>query len=282
MQVNLPYPVLLQNNLLQGEVLTAKVLQNVEGGYIIDINGLEIFAQSDLNLEPGNLLRLKVIESSCSRLILKVTNIYSGQKDIRDEPPALSKQFPSSEIRAAFKLLSKLNLPTTEERLTIVSDLLAGIVENNEHPTLSKDASDTLNNLAFKALNLIYNEASSDKIYYFALPFPEYETVYFRVSSGTKSNGKRDLFHLSFILETRQFGLVLAEIYQAENTISASLTFEKRKGLEAARKAIANLGSETGNLLKSLKMNVGKISKRDFFFKGLEDSSFLTGINLKV
>lgn len=282
MQVNLPYSVLLQNNLLQGEVLTATVLQNVDGGYIIDINGLEIFAQSDLNLEPGNLLRLKVIESAPSRLILKVTNTDTRAKGNQDEPPALSKPLSSAEIRAAFKLLSKLNLPATEERLSIVSDLLSGIANNDENPDSTQNTSDALRNLALKALNLIYKEASSDNIYYFALSLPEYKTVYFRVSGGSKANGGKSLFRLSFIVETGPLGPVLAEIYHTGSSTYASLTFEERKGMEAARKAVADLGPEAGSLLKSLKMKVGKVSKRDFFLKDLESSGFSPGINLRI
>lgn len=282
MQVNLPYPVMLQNNLLQGEVLTATVLQNVDGGYVIDINGLEIFAQSDLNLEPGNLLRLKVIESAPSRLILKVINTDTRAKGSQDEPPILSKQLSSAEIRAALKLLSKLNLPATEERLSIVSDLLASIVNNNEHPNFAQDTSDALRNLALKVLNLIYKEAIHYNIYYFALPLPEYKTVYFRVSSGSKSNGSRVSFHLSFIVETGTLGPILAEIYQTESSTAASLTFEERKGMEIVRKAVAGLGPEAGHMLKSLKLKVGKVSKRDFFLKELQSPGFSPGINLQV
>ncbi|AYO31312.1 hypothetical protein D2962_12500 [Biomaibacter acetigenes] len=283
MQVNLPYPVMLQNNLLQGEVLTATVLQNVDGGYIIDLNGLEIFAQSDLNLEPGNLLRLKVIESAPSRLILKVINTDTRAKGIQDEPPVLSKHLSSVEIRAAFKLLSKLNLPITGERLSMVSDLLAGIVNNNGHPDPRPDKSDAFKeNLALRALNIIYKEARPDNIYFFALPLPEYKTVYFRLSSGSKANGGRVLFHLSFIVETVTLGPILAEIYQTESSTAASLTFEERKGMEIVRKAVADLGPQAGSLLKSLKMKVGKVSKRDFFLKGLEAPGFSPGINLQV
>ncbi|MCR4430884.1 MAG: hypothetical protein NUV45_07695 [Tepidanaerobacteraceae bacterium] len=282
MQVNLPYSVLLQNNLLQGEVLTATVLQNVDGGYIIDINGLEIFAQSDLNLEPGNLLRLKVIESTPSRLILKVTNTDGRAKSIQDEQTALSKPISSVEIRAAFKLLSKLNLPATEERLSIVSDLLSGIANKDESPDSTQNTSDTSRNLAIRALNLIYKEASSDNIYYFALSLPEYKTVYFRVSDGSKANGGKPLFRLSFIVETGPLGPVLAEIYHTGGSTYASLTFEKRKDMETARKSLAKLGPEASSLLKSLKMQVGKVSKRDFFLKDLDSSGFSPGINLRI
>jgi len=282
MQVNLPYAVMLQNNLLQGEVLNAKVLQNAAGGYLIDLNGLEIFAQSDLSLEPGNLLRLKVVESTSSQLILKVFNTDAQAKNVQNEPPVLSKLLFSPETRAAFRLLSKLNLPITNERLSIVSDLLAGIVDNNGHPDPTQDTSGAFRNLALKAMNLIHKEASSDNIYFFALPLPEHKTVYFKVSGSSKANDGTDLFHLSFIVETMNLGPVLAEICQTGSLPSASLTFEEKKGMEAARKAVAGLGPEAGSLLKSLKMKMGKVSKRDFFLECLEAPGFSPGINLRV
>jgi hypothetical protein len=77
-------------------------------------------------------------------------------------------------------------------------------------------------------------------------------------------------------------GPILAEIYQTRGSATASLTFEEKKGIEAARKAVAGLGPQAGSLLKSLKMKVGKVSKRDFFLKGLEAPGFSPGINLQV
>ncbi|MDI3480691.1 MAG: hypothetical protein PWQ97_346 [Tepidanaerobacteraceae bacterium] len=282
MQVNLPYRVLFENNLLQGEVLAAKVLQKVDGGYIIDLNGLEIFAQSDLSFAPGKLLKLKVIESNPSRLILKVLNTDSVQKGTQEGQPVLSKQLFPAEIRAALKLLSKLNLPATEERVAIVSDLLSGIVNNNEQTGAVRDTSGVLTHLALKALNLIYKESGPYNIYYFALPLQEYKTVYFKLSSHSKTASHKTFLHLSFIVDTQDFGLVLAEIYQNQSSTTASLTFENKDGMEAARKAIARLGDGADSLLKSLKIKMGKISKRDFFLKDLETSGFLPGINLRV
>lgn len=283
MQVNLPYAVMLDNNFLQGETLNASIVQKTESGYIINLNGMQVPVLSDLDFLPGEELKLKVVESLPSRLVLRVVKTEVHEKSIRNHFPSPLEMLSLPETRAAIKLLAKLNLPITEHRVSAVSDLLTIVVSKNEHPDSGSDEAVNLKEyLAIKALNQIHKETGPGNICFFALPLPEHKTVYFKITDTSKPYGGPPKKILSFIVETDVLGPILAEISLIGDSISSSLTFEEKRGIELARKALAKLGPDSSTLLLSLKLKTGKVSRKNFFFAEMENWEFPKSINLKA
>lgn len=283
----MPYLTILKNNILQGEILNAVVSQKTGDGYLINIRGMEVFARSGLDLAVGQNLVLKVMEASSSQVILKVLKTDADKKSISDDAPGSLKNTLkfnwTAEARAAIKLLSALNIPITEERLSRVSRLLAEIVHKNIRNDSAPDKAGTFTEfLAVRALNIVYRHAGLNNIFFFLLPLPQKNAVYFKVTGEPRARGDSATTCLSFIVDTETLGPVLAEIYLTGSCTAASLTFEEKKGLDAAKKALAELGPEAGGLIKSLKLKTGRVSREDFFFAELKGLDLSSGINLRV
>lgn len=105
-----------------GDMIKAVISQKLEGGYVLDLGGKKVFARSTLDLDLGDLLKLKIIESSPSQLVLKVIE-FSKNDTLPKELPLPFNLPNTSEIHGAFNLLSKLNLPITQERIELIVNL---------------------------------------------------------------------------------------------------------------------------------------------------------------
>jgi ribosomal protein S1 len=66
------------------EVIGAFVSEKVEGGFKININGIDVFAHSLLDLNIGDYIKLKIVEASPSKMVLKLI-----QQDINELDQAL-------------------------------------------------------------------------------------------------------------------------------------------------------------------------------------------------
>jgi len=115
----------LNGSITSQDVVSAYITQKLENGYLIDIGGTEVFARCLLDFSIGDFLKLKIIEASPSQIVFKVVD----HKKETEEPPNLLTTLPpldidSQEIQIAFKLLSKLNLPITKERVNFIKEIL--------------------------------------------------------------------------------------------------------------------------------------------------------------
>ncbi|WP_422446826.1 hypothetical protein [Thermoanaerobacterium sp. DL9XJH110] len=325
MKVSLPHLLFPQNNFTAGEVLKAAVCRKAPGGYIIQLNGKEVYAVSDLDLKIGEMLKLKVVEASGSHLTLKV--IRRGAPGASGGGASVSFEMADTpETRAAIHLLSNLNLPMTEERLELLSDFFrqaggrnkpdcpAAASHGQYHRNGAQMKNDPLNDidslfkipmtrrellekhlteiekigdfLLMKAVNGIYKKAGTEQAAFFVIPLPVYKKAYLKVFSKPSPRSGDTSISLSFLVETRNLGPALVNIVRENGLTRASITFEEKKALETARKALADPGGQASALIRSLQLKLGKISKRDFIFgepaaRGTA-AGIKAGINIKV
>jgi hypothetical protein len=140
--------------------------------------------------------------------------------------------------------------------------------------------------LLMKSINGICKKAGAEQAAFFVIPLPLYKKAYFKVISKPSPRSGDTSISLSFLVETRNLGPALVNIIREKGQTRASITFEEKKALETARKALANPGGQASGLIKSLQLKLGKISKRDFLFgepaaRGTA-AGIKAGINIKV
>lgn len=134
--------------------------------------------------------------------------------------------------------------------------------------------------LALKAINLLHSKDSASNIYFFALPLPIYQNVYLKVSKHSSKDDK-ETSSLSFIINTKNLGAILVELMYADGKITASSTFEDKKAMNAVKQFL-NENRDIPNVIKAMKLKVGRITIRDFFFGDIKKQPITTGINIKV
>lgn len=144
------------------DVINAHIVQKTENGYIVNICGDEVFARCLLDLNIGDFLKLKLVESSASQIVFKVVQYETkGESEEVASRPSMPFNMPQTlETNAALKLLAKLNLPIKKERLTLIMDLLRHIVSNDsQEPSLSLERE-----LSYQSQNLLFHKALSNYI----------------------------------------------------------------------------------------------------------------------
>lgn len=122
------------------KVLNCIISEKVDDGYIINILGQKVFAKSDLNFKPNDIVKVKVIENLPKQLTLKV---------IPDIKTSLNtSNFTDSDKQLPMLILSKLNLSMTDDRLKLVSEILSSLYKHESNLTYKPfDFSETENNL---------------------------------------------------------------------------------------------------------------------------------------
>lgn len=125
------------DNLFANEILTCTISEKTDEGYIINIMGKEVFAKSDLILKPNQLINVKVDRNLPTQLTLKVlpdieTSVESNTSTYAAN---FNKQLPMT-------ILSKLNLPMTDNRLKLLSEILNSLSKNPQNPDLEKTKSE--------------------------------------------------------------------------------------------------------------------------------------------
>ncbi len=144
------------------DMINAHIVQKTENGYIVNICGDEVFAHCLLDLNVGDFLKLKLVESSASQIVFKVVQYEAkGESGEVASRPSMPFNMPQTlETNAALKLLSKLNLPIKKERLTLIMDLLRHVVNNDgQEPSLSLERE-----LSSQSQNLLFHKALSNCI----------------------------------------------------------------------------------------------------------------------
>ncbi|HHY05222.1 MAG TPA: hypothetical protein GX534_08570 [Thermoanaerobacterales bacterium] len=278
-------------DLIKNDILNAKILEKSEDGYIIDLLGKSIFARSDLELKVGQNINLRLINKSGNKIVFKIAKDNdrlntSGKNQICDS-------FDSPEVKSAITLLSKLNLPITKQSLETLRDIYSKLLkqkplnDDNANSSLRQETTqgqtETRLNLGIKALNLLYQKSQLEHISFFMLTMPCPKTQLIVKQSGQyEDNGSTSTF--SFIVETTNLGSILVKILKQQETISSTLIFEDKKGLDIARKEADKL-KESNSLPGALHLKMGTISKQDFFFGELEnefDDTIMPDINIRI
>jgi hypothetical protein len=134
------------------DVISAYISQKKENGYIVNIDGTVVFAHCSLDLDIGDFLKLKIVESSTSQIVFKVV-----QHEIKQpQKPLMTLDIPHTpEAQSAVNLLSKLNLPIEKERVTFIIDLLNQLIdEEKPKPSLL-----SMKELSFQAQKSSFREA---------------------------------------------------------------------------------------------------------------------------
>ncbi|NLZ52150.1 MAG: hypothetical protein GX892_03200 [Thermoanaerobacteraceae bacterium] len=114
------------------DVISAYVTQKQENGYIVNMGGTEVFAHCLLDLNIGDFLKLKVVESSTSQIVFKVVE-HETESQNPHKPLTTLDIAHTQEAQNAFNLLSKLNLPIIKERVDFIMDLFNQLI-NEEKP----------------------------------------------------------------------------------------------------------------------------------------------------
>lgn len=278
MKVYLNNTLDLYQGLSTNEVIGAFVSEKVEGGFKININGIDVFAHSLLDFNIGDYLKLKIVEASPSKMVLKLIQQDINELDQAKSPlPYNIPQSPQAET--ALLLLSKLNLHIKKERLLILKNLLDEFVskeaKENNKPINIKDY------LALKALNLAHDKLNNEQITFFAMSTPVYQRIYIKVTGKTSAANTKSLPKVSFVVNTQNLGTILVNLTYINGNIKASSTFEDKNAMEVVKEALTH-NKDLGRLLRTMKLNVGKVSYEDFFFEGVEKRKLATGINLII
>ncbi|AEE90702.1 conserved protein of unknown function [Tepidanaerobacter acetatoxydans Re1] len=163
MKIYLPKTPDMSGSFKPQDVINAHIVQKTENGYIVNICGDEVFAHCLLDLNIGDFLKLKLVESSASQIVFKVVQYEAkGESEEVVSRPLMPFNMPQTiETNAALKLLAKLNLPIKKERLTLIMDLLRHVVNNND----SQESSLALEReLSSQSQNLLFHKALSNYI----------------------------------------------------------------------------------------------------------------------
>lgn len=172
MKIYLPKTPDMGGSFKPQDVINAHILQKTENGYIVNICGDEVFAHCLLDLNIGDFLKLKLVESSASQIVFKVVQYEAkGESEEVVSRPLMPFNMPQTiETNAALKLLAKLNLPIKKERLTLIMDLLRHVVNNNDsqEPSLPLERE-----LSSQSQNLLFHKALSNYINSGSVPFED-------------------------------------------------------------------------------------------------------------
>lgn len=287
----------IQSGLKSGDVLKAVIIsKNTGDGYILNFNGTQISATSQINFVPGDLLTLRVIDISQTRLVLRLihtdkSNLNTSQGS--DITPELVKN-PDAGI--CFMLASKLNLPITKERISVIREFFRGTIDQEPKDSINKSSivknylqeqddkiKEFKQSLLLKMLNILHKRTNDNtNVFFFSPSQPFYDKVYvkFAQKNGNKKSGVQ--LCLSFIVNTKHIGSVLVEILQNKSDTSVTMSFENNEALETVKGSISKLRETTTSLVKSINLRVDNISRNNFFFEGLEQHPILPGIDVRL
>lgn len=262
--------------LTPGNVANAYISQKVENGYLVSINGTEVFAHCLLDLNIGDFLKLKVLESSTSQIVFKVIKYQHKSGELKSHSkPSMPFDIPQiPQTQAALDLLSKLNLHIKKERLIVLKDLFDHLLDDDMTSPI-KDY------LSLKALNIAHNKTQGDNVAFFTLSLPTYNKVYLKISRDKSHDLTKTHTILSFIFNTKNLGTILINLTYINGNIFASSTFEDKEAMNAVKEALAK-NKNTSSLLKTMQLKIGKVRIQDFLFEGIEEQEITTGINLII
>lgn len=304
-------------SILNKQVLNATVSKQVEGGYLINLEGETVFANSDVILAEGSDISLLIDEVSPSSIFLKIINSNPNTEKLTNVMPKFFDLPYSTEMLPSILFLSESNLPITKERLAFLSGLIKELTKTSKNTetremhkpqkldvktilTFLKEPLNQINNikfndskikshclkkfvkeyLAIKVLNTAYEKADFKDIFYYSVFIPFYDTIHFKIVTDKSTLEDKNSCSLSFIVQTKNLGLIQSDITLDHNLVFASLTFEDKNALNIAKTAIQT--SKVNSLIKNLQLKTGKITKKDFFYKQLEEINILQGINIKI
>ena len=213
---------------------------------------------------------------------------------------ALANSLLNKQHAEIDKIMQKLNITLKESLVehigsdpTILKDKLLELLQ--DFPTLKDEASifnkTMMHNrtktsvikeyLAFKALNLLHHKDSESTASFYAVPIPIYHNIYLKISEDHSHDNTQAQMYLTFIINTKNLGAVLVNLIYINGEITASSTFEDKKALDMVKKAL-DINKNIQGLIKTMKLQVGKVSLKDFLFGEIKAQPIITGINLKV
>lgn len=309
------------NALMPGEIISAYVVDKAENGYIINIGGFEVFAHCSLNLEKGDLIKMKVAEALTSKIEFKLVQCETKDSKHQLSLPMLIDVADTSEARAALNVLSKLNLPIKQEYLNFITKLLCHLTDSKISKPVSLctnmltsknfeeyvktgfreiedkllqllQNSSTVENkdifeislkeyLAFKALNILHNNNNGSQVAFFLLPIPVYHNIYLKVSKEQRKDKTQSQVNLSFVINTKNLGAIFVELKYMNGKVTATSTLEDEKAMNMVMEAISEY--KTGNdLVTNMNLKVKKLSLKDFFLGEINEPQYKTGINIKI
>jgi len=239
-------------------------------------------------------LNLPIIKERVA-LVTELLNHLTNEK--KSEPSLLSSnelQTSVSSFREAMAsyiengiIVSENQLLEFFENFTTSHENTAVLKEKNNERNLDKalpnsKAKETVLKelLALKAINLLHDDDPNNKICFFQVSIPVYHNVYLKVSKK-RSNDNTESISLSFIINTKNLGAVLIDLMYRDGRINASSTFEDKKAMNSVKKLL-NGKKDIPSIIRTMKLKIGKVSKKDFFLGDIKKYPITTGINIKV
>ncbi len=252
--------------------------------------GFELSHTSETQLATKILSELNLpLEKENFIFIKELVHQLLGKENIRPDLPFI-KQLPFKRFLSLFRqILNKAvnnNLKNLDEQL----------MESFQEFAATKSRDSTLKNasasnqtkaakikdyLGLKALTLLHDKGQGLVTNFYVLPLPLYHNIYLKVTSNFSNSDKEHIVGLNFIISTKSLGAVLVGLRYIDGKIEATSTFEEKKTKDIVKGYIKK-NSRLHNLIQTMKLNVGKVSMKDFFFKEIKEHKISPGINLKV
>lgn len=232
-------------------------------------------AQIPLNLLSK--LNLPIMEERME-LIMELLNQLTNEERLDPSLPP-SKELPLHEIFSVFR-----EAITQDPKTDVVfqEKKLLGLLKNFTAKEGKKaTAEDIKEQLALNAINLLHREDSANNIYFFALPIAIYHKIYLRVTSHHSAKDAESSYSLSFIINTKNLGAILVNLYYVHGKITASSVFEDKKALDTVKKFLKE-SKDIPQIVRTMELKIGKVSKKDFFFSNIKKRPINLGINIKV
>ena len=282
----------IHSSLKSGDVLKAVISKNTGDGYILNFNGTQIFARSQINFAPGELLTLRVIDISQTRLLLRLIHTDKSNLNTSKDSDIISELVNNPEAVICFMIASKLNLPITKERISVIRVLMEAIDQNQRIHTQIKHRKNCLGKnrnkrveqwLLLKMLNILHKTTNDiTNVFFFSPSQPFYNKVYAKYAQKNGTRESEPQLCLSFIIDTKNIGQVFVEILQNKNDTTVTMSFENCEALETVKGSISKLRETISSLVKSINLRVDNISRKNFFFEGLDQNPILTGIDVRL
>ncbi len=286
----------IHSSLKSGDVLKAVISKNTGDGYILNFNGTQIFARSQINFAPGELLTLRVIDISQTRLLLRLIHTDKSNLNTSKDSDIISELVNNPEAVICFMIASKLNLPITKERISVIREFLMEAIDQKPKESIHKSsiAKNCLQEknreikelkqwLLLKMLNILHKTTNDiTNVFFFSPSQPFYNKVYAKYAQKNGTRESEPQLCLSFIIDTKNIGQVFVEILQNKNDTTVTMSFENCEALETVKGSISKLRETISSLVKSINLRVDNISRKNFFFEGLDQNPILTGIDVRL
>lgn len=279
------------NGLKSGDVLKAVISKKTSNGYVLILNGKEVHAQSQINFTLGELLTLKIIEISQTRLLLRLVRT---DKNIEALPDSgfISEFANNTEAGICLLLTSNLNLPITKERISLINEFLMESINHKAGDSISKSSiaknclseqnGDLEHLLLLKMLNVLHKTTNNINVFFFSPSHFVYDKVYAKFTQNSENIKQKNQLCLSFIVDTKNLGSVLVKILQHKKHINICMSFEDNQALDTVKDFISKLKDTTSPVVRSIDLKIGSISKKNFFFENLEPHRILPGIDVRL